>query len=228
MENGMRSEVRNKIQEAPEKLLPGYNCSACGEKRCDEFSAKLMTGKSSIDKCAFMLQERFSKNRSLLMELLEQRPEDNGENEIIGLIDGYRADFELKPLPGEPSCREVLYPFAKTELKPGDIIRYRPLGCPVIHFAKILQESHGLVTVHIIGPGKRVNDSDFKYEDIGVCMVGGFEGIIDGKHPFVGQTVRFLPQHCMMRKVHSGIVVQLVGDRIILEGIDLKVWAPPI
>jgi len=32
----------------------------------------------------------------------------------------------------------------------------------------------------------------------------------------------------MMQKVHSGVVVQLVGKRAIIEGIDLKVWAPPI
>jgi len=47
-------------------------------------------------------------------------------------------------------------------------------------------------------------DAEFEFKDIGVCMVGGFEGIIKGKFPAVGETVRFLPGRCMMRKVHSG------------------------
>lgn len=67
---------------------------------------------------------------------------------------------------------------------------------------------------------------EFEFKDIEVCMVGGFEGIIKGKLPAVGETVRFLPGHCMMQKVHSGVVVKLTGNRAIIEGIDLKVWTP--
>jgi uncharacterized Fe-S cluster-containing protein len=40
----------------------------------------------------------------------------------------------------------------------------------------------------------------------------------------VGETVRFLPEHCMMQKVHSGVVVHSEGMRLRIEGIDLKVW----
>jgi len=40
----------------------------------------------------------------------------------------------------------------------------------------------------------------------------------------VGETVRFLPQHCMMKKVHSGVVLHSVGKKLRIEGIDLKVW----
>ena len=40
----------------------------------------------------------------------------------------------------------------------------------------------------------------------------------------VGETVRFLPEHCMMQKVHSGVVVHFEGARVRIEGIDLKVW----
>ena len=36
--------------------------------------------------------------------------------------------------------------------------------------------------------------------------------------------VRFLPQHCTMNKVHSGVVLHSVGKRLRIEGIDLKVW----
>lgn len=211
------------------ELLPGFHCGACGEKRCDAFAEKLANREARLDSCVHLKQEKFRENRSRIMVLLERTFEQKPDaHTITGVIDSYEADFILKPLPGEPSCREVLFPFSRREFKAGDVIRYRPLGCPVIHFARILEESNGLITVHMIGPGHRLKDTGFTYEDVGVCMVGGFEGIIDGKLPFVGQTVRFLPAHCMMQKVHSGVVVQLVGRRVILEGIDLKVWAPPI
>jgi uncharacterized Fe-S cluster-containing protein len=56
-------------------------------------------------------------------------------------------------------------------------------------------------------------------------MVAAFEGTISkGRRPEVGETVRFLPQHCMMQKVHSGVVVHSEGKRVRIEGIDLKVW----
>ena len=62
-------------------------------------------------------------------------------------------------------------------------------------------------------------------EDIGICMVAAFEGVVSrGKRPEVGETVRFLPEHCMMQKVHSGVVVHSEGNRVRIEGIDLKVW----
>ena len=69
---------------------------------------------------------------------------------------------------------------------------------------------------------------DFSYQDVGVCIVLGFEGVVEGKLPSISETVRFLPKHCMMQKIHSGVVVQLEGKRIVLEAIDLKVWAPPV
>jgi uncharacterized protein len=37
------------------------------------------------------------------------------------------------------------------------------------------------------------------------------------------ETVRFLPEHCMMQKVHSGVVVHYEGNRLRIEAIDLKV-----
>jgi uncharacterized protein len=62
-------------------------------------------------------------------------------------------------------------------------------------------------------------------EDIGICLVAAFEGVLlRGRMPDVGETVRFLPDHCMMQKVHSGVVVHSEGDRLRIEGIDLKVW----
>lgn len=210
-------------------LLPGYNCGVCGFARCDEFAGALLRKRTQLEKCRFLYQEIFQEDSAKLQEILKETKIIPDEKKIIGVMDGYEADVVLKPLPGEESCRETLYPFTREEIKPGEIIRYRPLGCPVIHFAKVLDENHGLITVHLVGPCHRLDsEAEFNYKDVGVCMVGGFEGIIEGKLPRVGETVRFLPYHCMMQKVHSGVVVQLEGKRAIIEGIDLKVWAPPI
>ena len=211
------------------KLLPGFNCGICGYARCDEFGGALLKKQTQLEKCKFLYQEIFDENREKLEAILREEKIIPEEEKIVGVLDGYEADIILKPLPEEHSCRETLFPFTKEELKTGDIIRYRPLGCPIIHFAKIIDENHGLIIVNIIGPRHRLDEKvKFEFKDIGVCMVGGFEGIIEGKLPSVGDTVRFLPGHCMMQKVHSGVVVQLIGRRAIIEGIDLKVWAPPI
>ncbi|RQD90767.1 Fe-S cluster domain protein [Methanosalsum natronophilum] len=45
-----------------------------------------------------------------------------------------------------------------------------------------------------------------------------------GKIPKVGQTVKFVPEYCMMQKVHSGMVVSVEGKKVRIEAIDLKVW----
>ena len=209
-------------------LLPGYNCGICGYARCDEYAAALLKGRTEVDRCHFMYQELFSENLKRLQEILRKENVIPEEKKIIGVLDGYEADFILKPLPEENSCREVLFPFTRMELKKGDVIRYRPLGCPITHFAEIIDENHGLITVHIVGSCYRLGREDFEFKDVGVCMVGGFEGIIEGEIPNIGETVRFLPAHCMMQKVHSGVVVQIEGKRAIIEGIDLKVWAPPV
>jgi uncharacterized Fe-S cluster-containing protein len=210
-------------------LLPGYNCGICGYGRCDEFAGALLRNRTQLEKCRFLYQELFQGNLEELEDILKEEKIIPMEEKIVGVMDSYEADFILKPLPEEQSCRETLYPFTREELKPGEIIRYRPLGCPVTHFAEILDENHGLITVHLVGPCHRMDPKvDFQFKEVGVCMVGGFEGIIQGKLPAVGETVRFLPYHCMMQKVHSGVVVQLEGRRAIIEGIDLKVWAPPI
>jgi uncharacterized Fe-S cluster-containing protein len=216
-------------REKVSKLLPGYNCGICGYARCEEFSRAVLENKANLEDCRFMLQEIFKENKASLEELLKEEKILPEEEKIVGLLDKYEADFILNSLPEEHSCRETLFPFTREELKVGDIIRYRPLGCPIIHFAEILEENHGLIVVQIVGPCHRLDEeAEFNFKDIGVCMVGGFEGIIEGKLPAVGETVRFLPGHCMMQKVHSGVIVQLIGKRAIIEGIDLKVWAPPI
>ncbi|MCE5214100.1 MAG: hypothetical protein LLF83_05210 [Methanobacterium sp.] len=223
--NGDKPDYSIRVKE----LLPGFNCGICGYARCDEFASALLKKWTQLEKCRFLMQEIFEENREELEGILRHEKIIPEEEKFVGLLDGYQADLILKPLPGEESCREVLYPFTNTELNKGDIIKYRPLGCPIIHFARILSEDNGLITVHIVGPCHRLDEeAEFEYLDIGLCMVGGFEGVVQGKIPDVGETVRFLPGHCMMQKVHSGVVVQVEGRKIILEGIDLKVWAPPI
>ena len=209
-------------------LLPGYNCRDCGYKSCYDFSKALAQKKASLDSCRFISQERFEDNCAEITAILGSDMPINQTEKIVGVLDSYVADIVLKPLPGECSCREILFPFYRKDYKKDDLIQYRPLGCPLPHFARILEEDKGLITVHMIGPCHRMDEtSDMQFEDVGVCMVGGFIGIVEGEKPFVGQTVRFLPDGCMMQKVHSGVVVQMEGDRAIIEGIDLKVWAPP-
>lgn len=110
-------------------------------------------------------------------------------------------------------------------LDPGDILRYRPLGCPVIHFAEVMKFNNGIATVHLAGPHQLMGAADFRYKDLGICMVTGFEGSVNkGRVPSVGETVKFLPSHCRMHQIHSGVVVHSEGNRLRIEGIDLKVW----
>ena len=204
-----------------ERLLPGYNCGECGSRSCREFAAALVNAES-ISRCLVLQQEKFKDRVEKIAGLLSVQ--EKGA-EIVGVIDGLWADFALAPLPGEPSCREDLYPFDRSvDLHEGDFMRYRPLGCPVTHFAKVLKFSHCIATVHIVGPVHLLDGSP-QPSDIGICMVAGFEGVVSrGKVPEVGETVRFLPEHCMMQKVHTGVVVQSEGKRLRIEGIDLKVW----
>jgi uncharacterized Fe-S cluster-containing protein len=206
--------------------LPGFNCGSCKHKNCEDFALSLIEGKAQPDDCPVLLQERFDRNRLAVNEILSKKGVCE-EKRIVGVIDQYQADIILDPLPGESSCRETLLPFVDDKLHVGDVVEYRPLGCPIVHYAKIIETNSKLITVHFVGPCKRIN-ADIEYKKIGCCMVIGFEGIFSGKNIRVGETVRFLPNHCMMQKVHSGVVVNIESDKIIIEGIDLKVWHLPV
>lgn len=204
-------------------LLPGFNCGECGHRNCADFAEKLAFA-ADLSLCPFLSQERFEKNLARITGLLSQ---DRGSDaNLTGIVDGLSADFALGPLPGEQSCREDLYPFDRdAKIAAGDVIRYRPLGCPVTHFAKVLKFGRGIATVHIVGPRHLMGDKDFQFNDVGICMVAAFEGtVVRGDVPKVCSTVRFLPDHCMMQKVHSGVVVHSEGKMVRIEGIDLKVW----
>lgn len=201
-----------------ERLLPGYNCGECGYKSCKDF-AEHLSSVADLSRCPFMSQERFRGRLEEIHKILER---GSSRERIVGVMDGLEAEFSLGPLDGERSCIEDIHPLEHCLLEPGDLVMYRPLGCPITHFARVIEFDHGVARVHIIGPlcGERKD-----YRDLGICMVLAFEGkVVRGRIPEVGRTVRFLPEHCMMQKVHSGVVVHSEGSRVRIEAIDLKVW----
>ena len=215
-------QENNKQQEILQ-LLPGFNCGACSYSDCGQFASALVKNDVSADKCTVLQQERFKNNKAALHKLNSNNHFQTQQHELIGLIDGVRADFLLHPLKNEPSCRETLACFAGKPLKKGMIIRYRPLGCPITHFAEIIETENGLIDVWVVGPGKLLSRKE-EVTDAGICMILSFQGIIEGDTPKVGQTVRFLPSYCMMGKVHSGVVVQLKDNSTRIDCIDLKTW----
>ncbi|KGK98242.1 hypothetical protein LI82_11030 [Methanococcoides methylutens] len=203
------------------ELLPGYNCGKCGYKQCRDL-AENMRKAEDIGLCPFMGKQQFSEKRKKLKELLKDRSDNTN---IIGIIDGLEADFTLAPLAGEPSCREDIHPIDGTELETGDLVRYRPLGCPITHFAKVIEASRGMNTIHMVGPLQRLGNEDVQFIDAGICLIFAFDGKVEkGRIPRVGETVKFIPTHCMMQKVHSGIVVGVEERNVRIEAIDLKVW----
>ena len=207
--------------------LPGFNCGKCGYSRCDEFANALLNKDKDTSDCSVLLHEEYKEKRNYINEILNALPDKNNRTEKIkGLIDAYEADITLEPLSGEHSCREVLLPMSNPQIQVNDIVRYRPLGCPIIHFAKIIEVNDLLLSVHITGPCNRLNNNDVEFIDIGPCMIIAFHGKYKGKNIKVGETVRFLPKHCMMQKIHSGVVVNIESNNVIIEGIDLKVWNP--
>jgi uncharacterized Fe-S cluster-containing protein len=214
-------------------LLPGYNCGECGLRQCRDFADALIKGDIELNSCVHLYKDRTAHTTAQLEKILNElkkkkidKIQTDERSLISGVIDGLEADFTLAPLPGEPSCREYLHPFnQEVKIKSGEYLRYRPLGCPVTHFARVLEVHNGIITVHMVGPLHRINGKDITFQDIGICLVIGFDGIVGrGRIPDVSETVKFLPEHCMMQKVHSGVVVHSEGNRTRIEGIDLKVW----
>jgi uncharacterized Fe-S cluster-containing protein len=181
--------------------LPGINCGQCGYETCDDFKK---SGKSYTYCIALKT------NKETYLER--------------GLIDGQQYDFKLDPMEGEASCREFLLSLVPAKLKVGDCISYRPLGCPIPHFAKVVGLADGMIEVLIVGPVKARALGPVKR--LGICMVLGFMGQVDSESelPKIGQTVTFIPSKCMMGKTHSAVVVAVEGKKTRLELIDLKVW----
>ncbi len=202
-------------------LLPGYNCGRCGYPSCRAFALALSKGED-LDACPLLGQERYAANREELSRtVVEQRQSD-----LPGLVGGGTGDVLLGPLPGERSCREDIYPFDRdVRVLKGDHITYRPLGCPIVHFGIVLDVAHSILTIHLTGPLNRLGMDGYSPIELGICQVAAFEGaVLNDRVLEVGETVRFIPHHCMMQKVHSGVVVHSEGDRVRIEGVDLKVW----
>ncbi|MDM7934474.1 MAG: (Fe-S)-binding protein [Methanothrix sp.] len=212
----MRAEGPDRIA----RLLPGYNCGQCGLRSCQQFASALRDAEW-LARCPALQQERFRGRAEEIASILGSSERED----ITGVLDGLAADFSLGPLSGEPSCREDLHPLDPgASLEEGSLFRYRPLGCPITHFARAISCSHGIATVHLVGPLHLLSGGPAP-EDIGICLVVAFEGLVGrGRRPEVGETVRFLPEHCMMQKVHSGVVVHSEGRRVRIEAVDLKVW----
>lgn len=210
------------------RLLPKYNCGECGFRQCKDFGKALIDGNAKLTECPPLISNKFAENIPLVQQLIDNmNSEFESSNSIIGVIDGLCADFVLSPLSNEPSCREDILAFnANIEsISIGDYVKYRPLGCPIVHFARVLNVNQNILTIHLVGPIHRIGNSDVTFVDISICMVLGFDGIVSkGKMPNIGQTVKFLPNHCMMQKIHSGVIVHSEGDRVRIEGVDLKVW----
>ena len=118
--------------------LPGYNCQRCGYKTCNDLLKATKREESESKKCPFV-----SKPTKTCIK---------DDKELYGVIDGVKADFRLKALPGDRSCRERLLPLTPMGVKKGTFIKYRPIGCPVPHFAKIIEWREGLITVLMVGP----------------------------------------------------------------------------
>ena len=204
------------------KFLPGFNCGACGFSSCKYFAQALLQKKSEIENCTVLHQDRFKRNRNSLLQFVLNLSFSE-KTDIKGLIDKAKADFLLHALPNESSCRETLLCFATVHLENNMLIRYRPLGCPITHFARIIQLNNGLLDVWVVGPCKLLNIKEEAF-DIGICMILSFQGVIEGVLPEIGQTVKFLPANCMMGKIHSGIIVQLEEKVVRIDCIDLKIW----
>jgi uncharacterized protein len=220
------------MSEVP-KILHGQDCSKCGQGKCRDFEQQNSDAGAEI--------KEYLSTHSIIEDKVggagdadadtddvdEIQPQCKGCGESqAGVLDSGKADFSLGPIPGEPSCREDLYPLARfMDIGVGDVLKYRPLGCPVVHFAKVIKYSQGIATVHLAGPHRLLGVKDFSCKDAGICMVTGFEGaVIQGRVPDVGETIRFVPSHCRMQQVHSGVIVHSEGSTLRIEGIDLLVW----
>ena len=206
-----------------EKFLPGYRCGSCGFEDCKKFAKSLLESKADIDSCPFLQHDMFKEEREKIKELIATKKSVE-EERIISLLDKHECDFVLSPLGGEESCREFLLPIGlekPSNISKGSCVKWRPLGCPIVHFGEVF-ETHPLLGVYPKGPrfaeGKEVID-------LGVILFLAFEGkVTSGRVPKVGETVVFIPDYCMMQKSHSGVIVEVIDNRVRVERVDLQVW----
>lgn len=203
------------------------NCGLCGEKSCRDFREKLQIGSRKREECPFT-------NCNVPQQGAGQaRPECNiVESDHLDFHNNV-YDFLLKPIGDEPSARKIIRPFRtdlieKLDIKPGDIVSARPMGagCPVTHVLKVYEvdELAGLLYTWVVGPlysrGKEV-------KDIRAYAMVGFEGIADDvlHHPKVGKTAGFMPNFCMLRLTHYGLVNKVLntGEGLVVRIEDIHI-----
>jgi uncharacterized Fe-S cluster-containing protein len=208
-----------KVSRRISRLLPGYGCGSCGFQDCKQFARVLVEKQVEISLCPFMLTDMFKEEKEAIEKLLRTGAEIE---KTISILDNKECDFVLAPLKGEPSCREYILPLnSKQAITNGSYLKWRPLGCPITHFGEVFETSP-LIGVYPKGP---IIPKGKEALDIGIVMVLAFEGsIVHGKVPDVQETVIFMPEYCMMQKGHSGVIVEVVGQRVRIEGIQLTVW----
>ncbi len=187
------------------------NCGLCGNQSCEEFRNLLKKGIKHETDCPFHAKDR---NATVI--------EDNTDTH------GNKFDFVLKAIGNEISARKIVRPFRvdlieKLDIKEGDIVVGRPMGagCPVTHVLKVYEVDHlaGLLYTWVVGPlysrGKEV-------KDISAYAMIGFEGIAENivKHPKVGLGAGFMPNFCMLRLTHYGLVNKVLNTS---EGIVVRI-----
>lgn len=187
---------------ANDPALPGRNCGACGFRTCDELSASVKAGRSSLSACPFV-------GSSSPVESEDFSYRYSGVDVV-----GQEYDFVIQPLPGEPSARKIVLPFRpdmveRMEIAPGDIVTGRPAGagCPVQHVIRVLSADMvtGVITGHVVGPAySRGRD----VKDVREYHMLGFEGraVPVKTEPRFGIRHSFLPGFCMMDRAHTGLV----------------------
>ena len=183
-----------------------------GEKSCADFRKNIKDGKKQITDCPFHKKDNIN---------------NVNENDNLDFHNNI-YDFLLKPIGDEPSARKIIRPFRtdlieKLNIKVGDIVIARPMGagCPVTHVLKVYEvdDLAGLLYTWVVGPeysrGKET-------KDIKAYSMVGFEGIAENiiNHPKVGKTAGFMPNFCMLRLTHYGLVNKVLNTS---EGLVVRI-----
>lgn len=187
------------------------NCGLCGNQSCEEFRNSIKKGLKKENDCPFYMKDR---NTTII--------KDNTDTH------GNKYDFILKAIGDEISARKIVRPFRpdlieKLDIKKDDIVVGRPMGagCPVTHVLKVYEVDNlaGLLYTWVVGPaysrGKEV-------KDISAYAMIGFEGIAENivNHPKVGLAAGFMPNFCMLRLTHYGLVNKVLNTS---EGIVVRI-----
>ena len=188
------------------------NCGLCGEKSCEAFRELFKAGKKDSGDCPFFQEDHQTM-------VTEKDNLDFHENVY---------DFVLKPIGNEPSARKIVRPFRtdlieRMSIQAGDIVVARPMGagCPVTHVLKVYEvdELAGLLYTWVVGP-QYARGKDVK--DIRAYAMVGFEGIAEQilNYPKIGKSAGFMPNFCMLRLTHYGLVNKVMNTS---EGLLVRI-----